>query len=101
PAVPAARPAVAAGDPSGDVRGGFASCRPPLSANFTTTDKASDLTQSEMLALMCIAYFQPITRAELSSFFGKEINRDLIGHLRGAGLIASGPRNPRLVTQLE
>lgn len=43
---------------------------------------------------MCIAYFQPITRAELSSFFGKEISRDFIGHLRGAGLIASGPRSP-------
>ncbi|BCH19682.1 hypothetical protein MesoLjLa_65330 (plasmid) [Mesorhizobium sp. L-2-11] len=24
----------------------------------------------------------------------KEISRDLIGHLRGAGLIASGPRSP-------
>ncbi|OYR22308.1 transcriptional regulators family protein [Brucella grignonensis] len=45
---------------------------------------------------MCIAYFQPITRAELSSFFGKEISRDLIGHLRGAKLIASGPRSPTL-----
>src|SRR4029079_15438401 len=39
-------------------------------------------------------YFQPITRGELSSFFGKEISHDLIGHLRGAGLIASGPRSP-------
>ncbi|SFU22648.1 IS66 family insertion sequence element accessory protein TnpB [Mesorhizobium sp. YR577] len=37
---------------------------------------------------------QPITRAELSSFFGKEISRDLIGHLRGAGVIVSGPRSP-------
>ncbi|ESZ31318.1 hypothetical protein X732_30390 [Mesorhizobium sp. L2C066B000] len=27
---------------------------------------------------MCIGYFQPITRAELSSFFGKEISRDLL-----------------------
>lgn len=53
-----------------------------------------DLTQSEVLVLMCIAYFQPITRAELSSFFGKEISRDFIGHLRGADLIASGPRSP-------
>lgn len=44
----------------------------------------------------CTAYFQPITRAELSSFFGKEISRDLIGHLRGAGLIASGPRSSTL-----
>jgi segregation and condensation protein B len=57
-------------------------------------DKAVDLTQSEVLVLMCIAYFQPITRAELSSFFGKEISRDFIGHLRGAKLIASGPRSP-------
>lgn len=56
--------------------------------------RAVDLTQSEVLVLMCIAYFQPITRTELSSFFGKEISRDLIGHLRGAGLIASGPRSP-------
>jgi chromosome segregation and condensation protein ScpB len=59
------------------------------------SERAKDLTQSDVLVLMCIAYFQPITRAELSSFFGKEISRDLIGHLRGAGLIASGPRSPR------
>ncbi|MGI6857026.1 SMC-Scp complex subunit ScpB, partial [Mesorhizobium sp. 1B3] len=58
------------------------------------TERAADLTQADMLVLMCIAYFQPITRAELSSFFGKEISRDLIGHLRSAGLIASGPRSP-------
>jgi segregation and condensation protein B len=57
-------------------------------------ERSVDLTQSEVLALMCIAYFQPITRTELSSFFGKEISRDLIGRLRGAGLIASGPRSP-------
>nr|WP_292337871.1 SMC-Scp complex subunit ScpB [Mesorhizobium sp.] len=31
---------------------------------------------------------------ELSSFFGKEISRDFIGHLRGAKLIASVPRSP-------
>lgn len=53
------------------------------------------LSQSEVLVLMCIAYFQPITRAALSSFFGKEVSRDLIGHLRGAKLIASGPRAPQ------
>ncbi|MER9483474.1 SMC-Scp complex subunit ScpB [Mesorhizobium sp. M0494] len=56
--------------------------------------RAVDLAQPEVLVLMCIGYFQPITRTELSSFFGKEISRDLIGHLRGAGLIASGPRSP-------
>lgn len=53
-----------------------------------------DLTQSDVLVLMCIAYFQPITRGELSPFFGKDISRDLVGHLRGAKLIASGPRSP-------
>ncbi|MEX0408672.1 SMC-Scp complex subunit ScpB [Aquibium sp. LZ166] len=59
-----------------------------------SNEKAANLTQSDVLVLMCIAYFQPITRAELSSFFGKEISRDLIGNMRGAGLIASGPRSP-------
>jgi chromosome segregation and condensation protein ScpB len=53
------------------------------------------LSQSEVLVLMCIAYFQPITRGELSSFFGKEVSRDLIGVLRGQDLIASGPRSPQ------
>ncbi|TKB04513.1 MAG: SMC-Scp complex subunit ScpB, partial [Mesorhizobium sp.] len=54
-----------------------------------------ELSQSEALVLMCIAYFQPITRGELSSFFGKEVSRDLIGVLRAQKLIASGPRSPQ------
>ncbi|TIQ37188.1 MAG: SMC-Scp complex subunit ScpB [Mesorhizobium sp.] len=58
-------------------------------------DGSKELTQSEALVLMCIAYFQPITRAELSSFFGKEVSRDLIGVLRAQDLIASGPRSPQ------
>ncbi|PZV38838.1 SMC-Scp complex subunit ScpB [Mesorhizobium kowhaii] len=58
-------------------------------------DGAKELSQSEALVLMCIAYFQPITRGELSSFFGKEISRDLIGVLRAQDLIASGPRSPQ------
>ncbi|RUU94574.1 MULTISPECIES: SMC-Scp complex subunit ScpB [unclassified Mesorhizobium] len=57
-------------------------------------ERGVDLSQSEVLVLMCIAYFQPITRGELSSFFGKEISRDLIGTLRGQNFIASGPRSP-------
>lgn len=64
--------------------------RTAIGAKETTID----LSQSEMLVLMCIAYFQPITRAELSAFFGKEITRDLIGKLRGFDMIASGPRSP-------
>jgi chromosome segregation and condensation protein ScpB len=52
------------------------------------------LSSAENLALMAIAYFQPITRGELSSFFGKEVSRDTIGVLRGQDFIASGPRSP-------
>ncbi|UGA49022.1 SMC-Scp complex subunit ScpB (plasmid) [Bradyrhizobium quebecense] len=52
------------------------------------------LSQSEALVLMCIAYFQPITRGELGRVFGKEISRDVIGHLRSLGFIAAGPRSP-------
>ncbi|RWA58077.1 SMC-Scp complex subunit ScpB [Mesorhizobium sp.] len=56
---------------------------------------SKELSQSEALVLMCIAYFQPITRGELSSFFGKDVSRDLIGVLRTQDLIASGPRSPQ------
>jgi segregation and condensation protein B len=65
-----------------------------IRAAVGSSETTADLTQSEVLALMCVAYFQPLTRAELSSFLGKEVSRDLIGHLRGAKLIASGPRSP-------
>ncbi|SMH26612.1 SMC-Scp complex subunit ScpB [Mesorhizobium australicum] len=58
-------------------------------------DSSRPLSQSEALVLMCIAYFQPITRGELSSFFGKEVSRDMIGVLRSQDLIASGPRSPQ------
>lgn len=52
------------------------------------------LSPSEALILMGIAYFQPITRGELGRLFGKEISRDVIGHLRALGFIAAGPRSP-------
>ncbi|WP_137114041.1 SMC-Scp complex subunit ScpB [Mesorhizobium sp. GR13] len=83
------------------VAGGFRHLTRPayadtIRAAVGENERTGDLTQSEVLVLMCIAYFQPITRAELSSFFGKEVSRDLIGRLRGAGLIASGPRSPTL-----
>jgi segregation and condensation protein B len=44
---------------------------------------------------MAIAYFQPVTRGEISEMFGREISRDLIGSLRAAGLITAGPRSPQ------
>jgi chromosome segregation and condensation protein ScpB len=43
---------------------------------------------------MAIAYFQPITRGELSQFLGREVSRDAIAGLRGEGLVAAGTRSP-------
>ena len=42
------------------------------------------LSRTENLVLTAIAYFQPITRGELSQLFGKEVSRDVIGQL-GSG----------------
>jgi len=54
----------------------------------------ADLSRREALALMTVAYFQPVTRGELSQFFGMEVSRDTIAALRQAGFIAAGPRSP-------
>ena len=43
---------------------------------------------------MAIAYFQPITRGDLSKIFGKGVSRDTIASLRNANFLASGPRSP-------
>jgi segregation and condensation protein B len=53
------------------------------------------LSQAETLVLACIAYYQPVTRSELSQFFGKEVSRDTIDRLRGLEFIAAGPRSPQ------
>lgn len=52
------------------------------------------LSEFEAMVLMAVAYFQPLTRGELSKILGKEISRDTIGASRGAGFISSGPRSP-------
>lgn len=62
---------------------------------FGIVDAGESLSDAEGLVLMTIGYFQPITRAELSRFFAREISRDVIGKLRRAGFIASGPRSPQ------
>ncbi|NJO54210.1 MAG: SMC-Scp complex subunit ScpB [Bacteroidales bacterium] len=74
--------------------------RPGFAAAIRTatgqgTQDPKPLSPAENLVLMCIAYFQPITRAELGQFFGKEVSRDTIGYLRALGLIAAGPRAPQ------
>jgi segregation and condensation protein B len=55
---------------------------------------APEFTRLEMIALSAIAYLQPITRAELSRFSGREISRDVIGRLKSYGVIDAGPRAP-------
>ncbi len=55
---------------------------------------APSLSETETMVLTAIGYFQPITRAELSEIFGKEVSRDTIAGLRDAGFIVSGPRSP-------
>ncbi|CDZ42318.1 Condensin subunit ScpB [Neorhizobium galegae bv. officinalis] len=55
---------------------------------------AAALSEFEAMVLMAVGYFQPVTRGELSKIFGKEVSRDVIGNLRGAGFIGSGPRSP-------
>ena len=57
---------------------------------------ARQLTKLEAGVLMAIAMFQPTTRGELTDMFGREISRDLIAALREEGLIAAGPRSPKL-----
>lgn len=59
-----------------------------------TRGGAAALSEFEAMVLMAVGYFQPITRGELSKTFGKEVSRDVIGNLRGAGFIGSGPRSP-------
>jgi len=59
-----------------------------------TRGAATMLSEFEAMVLMSIAYSQPVTRGELSKIFGKEVSRDTIASLRGAGFISSGPRSP-------
>jgi segregation and condensation protein B len=58
-------------------------------------EKQHDFTEDEMAVLCAVAYHQPIDRAGLAEIFGKEINRDLLGHLRYKKLIGNGPKSPR------
>lgn len=67
----------------------------PIRASQASTRSAAPaLSEFEAMVLMAIAYFQPITRGDLSKIFGKEVSRDTIAALRNAGFLASGPRSP-------
>ena len=60
----------------------------------STRGGAPALSDFEAMVLTAIAYFQPITRGDLSKIFGKEVSRDTIASLRNANFLASGPRSP-------
>jgi segregation and condensation protein B len=81
------------------VAGGFHHrTRPRFAGTITRTlpgRTRPDLSQGEAVVLMAIAYFQPVTRAELGKILGKEVSRDTIASLRAAELIAAGPRSPQ------
>ncbi|MCJ8056602.1 SMC-Scp complex subunit ScpB [Shinella curvata] len=67
----------------------------PIRASQASTRRAAPaLSDFEAMVLMAIAYFQPITRGDLSKIFGREISRDTIASLRNANFLASGPRSP-------
>jgi segregation and condensation protein B len=66
-----------------------------LRAAFVIDPEAPHLSKLEAAVLAAIAYEQPISRAELSERFGREISRDLIAALRDKALIAAGPRKPQ------
>lgn len=59
-----------------------------------TRGGAAALSEFEATLLTAVAYFQPITRGELGKIFGKEVSRDTVAALRGAGFLSSGPRSP-------
>ena len=65
-----------------------------IRAAFAIDPQARSLSRLEAGVLAVIAYEQPITCAELSERFDREISRDLIAALRERALIAAGPRKP-------
>jgi len=62
-------------------------------AGFLKTGEG-DLSPKEATLLLAIGHFQPITRARLSEFFGREISRDTLAWLKAKKWIGSGPRSP-------
>lgn len=66
-----------------------------LKTVFGGTTTGADITEGDMLVLASIAYHQPVTRGALSDMLGREVSRDVIGHLRRLDMIASGPRSPQ------
>ena len=77
------------------MRPAYAPAIRPAAAAGASVPAGPDLRESELAVLAAIARHQPIGRAGLAEFFGREIGRDLLGRLAGHGLIAPGPRQTR------
>src|ERR1700691_3026646 len=56
---------------------------------------SAPLSKTQARVVTAIAYFQPLSRADLCQILGREISRDLLAMLRETGLIGAGPRSPR------
>ena len=56
---------------------------------------SAPLSETQARVVTAIAYFQPLTRAELCQILCRDISRDGLATLRATGLIAAGPRSPR------
>ena len=56
---------------------------------------SAPLSDMQARVVTAIAYFQPLTRAEISQILCREISRDVLAALRETGLIGAGPRSPR------
>ena len=65
-----------------------------ITASTVGPERRLELTQTELMVLVSIAYHQPITRAGVSEILGREISRDIIGQLRDKEMISAGPRSP-------
>lgn len=69
--------------------------RTAVGQGSSSAARSRPLSQFESLVLICVAYYQPVTRSELGQIFGKEVSRDTIAFLRSLGFIGSGPRSPQ------
>lgn len=65
-----------------------------LASDAATRSVPATLAEHEAAVLMAVAYFQPVTRSDLSKIFGKEVSRDTIASLRADGFLGPGPRSP-------
>lgn len=65
-----------------------------IAATRALPEQRLELTKTEMMVLVSIAYHQPVTRAGVSEILGREVSRDVIGALRDKDMIAAGPRSP-------